>query len=280
MASILTPHIIIAMKHLPFTKDPKEIAMHDQWMSLPERKRKILMERSYRLLRKVADKQLVILDKLRKSSDVPKSERHLYFFTIISSFWRDGDFALALGKKNHSFYATYPVRTMMEKTLKMLWFINQKPEEQDAITKKELLKQCLDLYRIERDAGTSGDVYATQYRQINDIGLPDIDRVKRRELEAFPSYDALCLTSRLPDAETLYNSYRFLSGLPHGDLLSVFRMHQGQGPEEYRRVMMDAVRFCIEMLKLTDFSLQFATKDEVADIIKRLNIAEHHFSIK
>lgn len=237
------------------------------------------MERAYRLLRKVADRQLAILEEVKKSPTAPKSEKHLYFFTIIGSFWRDGDFALALGKKNHSFYATYPVRTMMEKMLKMLWFTKQTSDGQDAITKKELMKQCLDLYRVEKEAGGSGESYKQHYDAFNDIGLPEIESVKRKELEAFPSYEELCKKSGMVDAETFYSSYRWLSGLPHGDLLSVFRI-QDQSSEEYRRVMMEAVRYCIEMLKLTDFHLQFATKDEVTKVIEDLRLANIKFGIQ
>jgi hypothetical protein len=168
---------------------------------------------------------------------------------------------------------------MMEKMLKMLWFTKQKSDGQDAITKKELMKQCLDLYRIEKDAGESGGSYKKHYDAFNDIGLPGIESVKRKELEAFPSYEELCKKSGMVDAATFYSSYRWLSGLPHGDLLSVFRI-QDQSNEEYRRVMMEAVRFCIEMLKLTDFHLQFATKDEVAKVIERLNLVANNFTIK
>lgn len=237
------------------------------------------MERTYRILRKVADEQLIILDEARKSPIMPKSERHLYFFTIVASFWRDGDFALSLGKKNSSFYATYPVRTMMEKMLKMLWFVQQDADGQDAITKKELMKQCLDLYRTEKDMGNSGGEYMEHYRAFNDVGLPGIDSVKRKELEAFPSYEELCKKSGLVDAATIYSSYRYLSGLPHGDLLSVFRIHQDQGPEEYRRVMMEAARFSIEMLKLVDTQLHGATKENVVRAIERVNLAANDFKI-
>ena len=141
------------------------------------------------------------------------------------------------------------------------------------------MKQCLDLYRIEKDAGNSGDAYKEHYINFNDIGLPNIESVKRKELEAFPSYEEICKKSGLVDAATFYNSYRWLCGLPHGNLLSVFRI-KDDGREEYRRVMMEAVRFCIEMLKITDFHLHYETRDEVAKVIGRLNLAANNFVIK
>jgi hypothetical protein len=132
---------------------------------------------------------------------------------------------------------------------------------------------------MEKDAGNSGEEYREHYNVFNDISLPDIDSVKRRELEAFPPYEELCKKSGLVDADTLYNSYRHLSGMPHGDLLSVFRIHQDQGQEEYRQVMMEAARWCIEILKLTDFHLNYATKGEVADALGRVNLVANNFKI-
>jgi hypothetical protein len=238
--------------------------------SIPERKRRVLIDKFYGVLRKVADKQLHIIEKFRKSKDQPKAERHLYLLEITKSFWKDGDFALALGKGKYALYATYPARTMMEKVLKVLWFSKQKMGDQDLITKKELLKQCLDYYRIEGRPDNKNR-FAKTYKEINDVGLPNIDNVKRGELEAFPGYEELCQKSGLPDASTLYRAYRHLSGLPHGDLLTTFRTKGDEEIKEYRRVMTEAVRFSMEMIKVTDFQIGFATKSEVLAVTKAID---------
>ncbi len=239
------------------------------WLNLPEAERIVRIERSYEVLRQVADKQLLLLEQFEKSSSHRKTEAHFYFLKIVRSFWRDADFALWLGKSQYGFYATYPVRTMMEKMLKIFWFSDQDPDKQDLIARKELLKQCLDLYRSEKDYGRPGGVYKRLYERISRGDFPSIDEVKRKDLEAFPSYEVLCKKSKLVDGDKLYHSYRTLSGLPHGDLLSVSRIHGEEEVGEYRRVIMFAVRFCVEMIKAVDFHLERATHQDIIDAIVR-----------
>lgn len=241
----------------------------NHWLNLSEQQKKIRIERCYKVLRQVADKQLTLLSKFKKDKSCHKTERHSYFFTIVGSFWEDADFAFALGKKRHSFYAIYPVRTMMEKLLKILWFTNQKASEQDLIAIKELLIQCLHFYRLEKSDENSGEKFESYYKEINNGIFPPIDKVRRNDLKAFPSYEDLCKKSGLRDSHKLYDFYRFLSGLPHGDFLSIFRINAGQKNEEYRRAMMLAVYFCTEMLKVTNFHLGQSTQQDVASAIKR-----------
>ena len=226
----------------------------------------------YRILRKVANNQLIILNEFRKSKTTLKSWRHLYFFEIIESFWNDGDFALSLGKNKHSAYAIYPARTMMEKLLKIEWVSKMKAqEEQDIVAKKELLKSCLISYRKDIDNGRTGADFKKHYNEINDIGLPAIDAVKMKDLEAFPSYEEMCIKSRLPGSSQLYYNYRMLSGLPHGNLLSVFmKQHkQGDGNDEYIQAMVFINRFSMDMLKVTDFNIGYKTKKEIKDAEER-----------
>jgi hypothetical protein len=217
--------------------------LFDDWISLPEAKRIKLVERSYEILREVANKQLQLLDEFEQSRSKRKTEAHFYFFNILRSFWRDADFALWLGKSQYAFYATYPVRTMMEKMLKLLWFTNQEPEERDLIAKKELLRNCLDLYNAEKHYGRSGEEYERIYNTIDRDAFPNIGTVKRRDLKAFPSNEELCKQSKLVDGEKLYHTYRWLSGLPHGDLFSISRIRgQQEQTREYQSVIMLAVR--------------------------------------
>jgi len=250
--------------------DKKNIIIEEKeyWLSLSKKQQKIKLERIYTILRKVAGKQLLILDEFKKSKITIKTERHLYFFVIVKSFWEDADFALALGKNKYSFYATYPARTVMGKLLKILWFSKRNEKEQDLIMKKELLKRCLFLYRRELADGRATNEFENYYNKINDVGFSAISEVKSSELDAFPKYEELCKKSGLVDADVLYNSYRDLSGLPHGDLLSVFLSQGEQKSHEYVRAVYNIVRFSIEMLKITDFHIENKTKNDIEKAIK------------
>lgn len=237
-------------------------------MSLPEKKKKIVMERSFMLVRAVGRKQLELLEKFEKDVVHPKTELHLYFFSIVKSFWKDADFALGLGKKKNRSYAIYPARTMMEKVLKILWFTKQTKAEQDEIAKKELLLSCLTHYNIAKE-----QFYKDQYQKINKGNIyPDIDTVKRADLKAFPVYEELCEKSGLIDAKNLYFSYRYLSGMPHGDLLSTYMINNlGMENAEYRRALSLACRYEMEMIKVVDLHLNGATTMEVKDVLEKVN---------
>lgn len=250
----------------------KEVTFTEFWLNLSEEQRRVRTEKAYRIYKKVADAQLDLLTKLKKSKELLKSERHLYFFFIVKSFWKDAEFALALGKKKYRDYAIYPVRTMMEKLLKIIWFTRQKTvKDQDELTVKELLLTAFDNYNFEKNSGGSGDNFKQHYNAINAYGdYPDIDNASRKKLKAFPSYKELCEKSALNDAKYLYASYSYLSTIPHGELLSVIDTQEsGNIGKEYRRVMMLLVRFAQEMLLVTDFHLQNKTKEEVQKSIKQ-----------
>jgi len=243
------------------------------WLNLSEKQRKTRTEQAFRKYKKVADIQLDLLTKYKKSKEIPKSERHIYFFAIVKSFWKDAEFALALGKKKYRDYAIYPVRTMMEKLLKIIWFTRDKTiRDQNEITIKELLLTAFDNYNFERNDGGSGDDFKRHYNAINACGdYPDIDSASRSRLKAFPTYKELCERSGLVDAEHLYASYSYLSTIPHGELLSVINMQEkGSVGKEYRRVMMLLVRFAQEMLLVTDFHLKSRTKEQVNNSIKEV----------
>ncbi len=239
------------------------------WISLSNSQKKIRLERVYRILKKVANEQLSLLSDFEKSKNTIKTERHRYFLTIVESFWEDADFALALGKNKFKYNATYPARTMWEKLLKIEWFSNIKEAEgQNLITKKELMRSCLLSYRSNKDAGRPIDEFEDYYNQFNDVNLPEISKVKIRELEAFPNYEEMCKKSKLSGASILYKSYRDLSNSTHGNLLAVFTVQNGGKDLVYIQAMHNVARFCIEMLKLTDFHLGYKTREKVEKAIK------------
>lgn len=239
------------------------------WSILSEKQRVIRSERIYRKLKRVADLQLPLLNKHKKIVGQDTVWAFYYLFEVVKSFWRDGEFAIALGKNKWSFYAIYPTRTMMEKMLKLNYFSNQRLEEQNKIAKKELLRHYMRLYRVEKEEGRQNKGYEDQYKKIDDKNdFPDIDKAREEDFKSFPKSEEMCLKSKLPDAKKLYFSYRYLSGLLHGELLSLVIVSlYGQGKEEYRRSMMLIIRFCTEVLKLTDFHLEHKTQKEVEAVI-------------
>jgi len=239
-----------------------------KWMSLSYKQRRVRLENIYKLLRKTAQKQLNLLDDFKNSKEEMKTERHSYFFSIVNSFWDDGDFALALGKNKFKHYAIYPTRTMMEKLLKILWFSNQKSEDQDMITKKELLRSCLLSHMRDKNNGYKNSLFEKHYKGLNDVNLPEISKVKISELNSFPKYEELSKKSGLIDADTFYDSYRSLSEMPHGNLLSIFMLQNGYKDQFYMQAMHNIVRFCIEMIKVVDFHLDHAMRQEIKDLIK------------
>jgi len=249
----------------------KEVLFTEFWLNLSEEQQKNRTERAFRKYKKMADIQLDLLIKYKKSKKLSKSERHIYLFAIVISFWKDAEFALALGKNKYRDYAVYPVRTMMEKLLKIIWFTRNKTvQDQDEITVRELLLTAFVNYNFERDGGGSGDNFKRSYNAINVYGdYPNIDNASLSKLKAFPSYKEMCEKSGLHDAECLYASYSYLSAIPHGELLSVIDMGDNENMgKEYRRAMMLLVRFTQEMLLVTDFHLQHRTKEQVATSIK------------
>lgn len=232
--------------------------------SLPEKKLKVIFEKTFRVVKDVSELQSAYLSNYNKN-DTAKTQRHLFFLTIVKSFWKDTEFAFALGKSKHRSYAVYPARTIMEKALKILWFSNLKAAEQDVIAEKELLWQCL----IHYNKGKNPE-FSEHYNLLNKRNFPEINDAKLSDFKAFPGYEELCLKSGLVDASDLYLSYRYLSGIPHGDFLSVYMVNNmGMEQGEYRRSILVILRFSIEMIKVVDFHLKNITKNEVSQAIEK-----------
>jgi len=108
------------------------------------------------------------------------------------------------------------------------------------------------LYLIEKEYGHQTQIYEKKYKEIDDNNeFPAINHASEKDFKAFPNYKELCGFIREKD---IYFDYQWLSGLPHGQLLALESIRT-QKEEEYRRAMMLIVRYCIEVLKLTDFYL-------------------------
>jgi len=254
----------------------EKLEFRNLWSKIPEKQKKIRVERAYNVLRKEAKLQL---DLLKKDKSRRESWADFYFFRVVQSFWTDGDFAISLGKKKWKFYAVYPARTMMEKMLKLLYFVNQSLGERDKITKKEFLRTYMRIYLFEKKDGGMTESYEERYKEIDDKNeFPKINDVSEKDLKAFKDYSILCSKSGLKDADDLYFDYRCLSGLPHGDLIALESI-RFQKLEEYRRSITLIVRFCIEVLKLTDSHLFKTIRKNIKDAIdKTQEIIEKPFN--
>lgn len=229
-------------------------------------KKRYLLKRSFRILKKVADRQIELFNEFEESKKTKKGIRHLYFFSIVKSFWEDGDFSFFLGKTKYLDYSVYPARTMMEKLLKILWFSNEDERGQDAIAIKELSSNCLLSYKKEKEEGKTGKEYREDFdffRSLDDaLQIPDINNVKFKDLKPFPTYEVLCNKSGMCDAEKHYDIYRYLSGRPHGELFSIIIKNAGK-EEEFIRWTLCIIRWCIEMIQMADFHLGGKTKKEI-----------------
>jgi len=239
------------------------------WLDLPEKQKKIRIERSYNTFKKVSRKQLIILKDIKKGRK--NDWAFLYFFAMTKGFWRDAEFAFALGKNKWRLYSIYPTRAMMEKTLKLLYFRQkQNSEKRRKIGQGELLKAAWKFYLEGKRRNKPNDIkeWKERYQMINDRDeYPSIENAKAKDFQIFPSIKKLCLTSGLPDANDLYFEYGYLSNLPHGNILGEIMAEMDEGGE-YRRAVVLAFRLCSEMLKLTASSLK-KTQNEVKTAIKR-----------
>lgn len=219
---------------------------------------------SYRLLRNVAKKQLIELKKQDKDPLFLKSNRHHYIFQITKSFWRDTDFSFSLRHKKWNFYSVYPIRTVMEKYLKMNYFMTKNNTEQDEIAEKEFLLACKKIYEFSRNRNYDTSEIVKIYRDFNNTfrnTYADVGAIAFKNLKSFPTYEKLCKNSSI-QGENNYDYYRWLSSIPHGELgHTMFLKVIGGG--EYRRITMWGNLICHEMLKLTDVYLNNSTKKEI-----------------
>jgi len=201
---------------------------------------------TYKQIANTFDNLLKDLDKALKKSKLP-----------------DGDFAFSLRNKKYDFYAVYPIRTMMEKNLKMFFFLSKTTSEQDNMSNKESLLFAKRIYDFHVSHQFDPTEIIGLYRILNNQNnYPDITLVNDKDLKAFPPCEQLC-------SKKEYHYYRWLSGVPHGQLGHTMSM-ETIGNTEHRRLLMKGNLFCYNFLKLIDNYLGNPMITEIENAFKEV----------
>jgi len=247
------------------------------WSGLSDKNRKKRLIRGFYIFKKIADKQLDNFEIFIKKEGLQNDFDIYYFFNVVKSFWEDSFFSISLLKKKKFYhYAIYPVRTMMEKIIKLIYFTKNEAKRKEII-KKELLLACVTNYKMSVLNGESGDKFRLQYDELNlQKEYCPIYEVKIEQLRAFPNYETLCrgavsilMGGEEGDGDRLYNIYRYLSGLPHGNIISI-KMKDHKNDKKFTRDFLLMMRFCEETIKLMDYHMERKFTKEVNDAIKKV----------
>ena len=240
-------------------------SLHKKWQAKSDWQKTRAVNNGFTELRKIAREQIKIITKQKNNKDFKKSSRHHFIFHTIISFWRDADFAYSLRRKKWNFYVVYPIRTMMEKKLRMTFFLQKSTVIQEDMANKELLLSAKRIYDFHKVViGRATNERKKWYRSLNERDIfPDIDKVKDSDLKAFLPIERLC------ENQEDYQYFRYLSGVPHGQLgYTMFLDHTGK--TEYRRLMMFGNILCYKMLKLTDSYLGKSMNTDIEDAYQKV----------
>jgi hypothetical protein len=230
------------------------------FFDMTEAQRKAATSHSYKILRRLADIQIGLLDSQDKKTLGTKDH---FIIQVTKSFWKDFDFAYSLRLKKYDFYAVYPVRTMMEKLLKMVQFNRLSITDQDEIVTKELLLE------VKRNYDLSGNDEGLYAKLNTNSKYPDLTQVNDNDLKAFQSYEQLC--NNFSNKKNLYGFYRWLSGIPHGNVAHLM-FQRTIGESEYRRIMMMGIYFAFEMLLAVDINFENTHHLEIQTSFKEIQV--------
>jgi len=212
------------------------------YLDMSESQRKSATSSCYKILRRLGDVQIELLNRMEQNPYTLLSKHHFVSY-MVKSFWVDFDFAYSLRNTKYDSYAVYPIRTIMEKMLKMVQFNKLSLEEQNDVVTKKLLLSMKRSYDM-------GQKDTSLYDQTNSENkFPPVDRVADKDLKAFESYEHLC--NNFKNKKNLYIFYRWLSGIPHGNLAHLM-FKRVLADTEYRRVVMMGLNFAYEMLLASD----------------------------
>lgn len=240
----------------------------DLWLNqLNEEQRTERINASLQLVRKVAEEQIVLLKEFEASS-ADKDETFLYYLTTFQEAWRNVDFALHLGGGEFQEYSFFPTRAVMESTFRLEYFSHSKKAVQLEIARKEIMRIAKRFYELEKK--TTGEIkqYAEIYRNFAEgTKFEDIDKVKEKELDAFPSMRELTSQSKIDGGEAWYFHYQCLAENTHGKLMSII-MREDNAPSEHRRSLMYIQTMCNDLIKNADFQLGGKTKERVVNAIQ------------
>lgn len=224
------------------------------WNRMPESLRRKRLEKAYRIMRPVIKNQLLILNDYEKSTDKIKQVGHIYVFRTVRNFWDNAELAFLMRKnKSMKNFIFYPVRTCMETLMRFIYFCETPQSEKDIISRKEILRIYVRLYKRNQLDGLSNIKNIEAYNTLaNGLGIPDINHVNNKNLDPFPQMPELCNKSGMKNSKTLYFLYQFLCESSHGKLIATVIRYQAKEFEEYRRAFMLLIMLCKEMLILAD----------------------------
>jgi len=241
------------------------------WLNkLSDKNRKLRLERAFKIIREVADKQVSLIRKFENEGN-PDGIRFLYFSKTLECIWENADFALGLGKGKYRRFSFYPVRTVFENTFRLEYFTRQKQTAQNDIAAREILRICLRHYNYEKGEGNieKAEEFKKYYEEIANYGdYGNIDSIKESVLEPFPNIKELTDSSKLAGASSWYFHYKALAELTHGKLMhKIITDLSFSG--EHRRSLMCLLLLCKDVIRFTDFHLNGQTKKEVEEAIKK-----------
>jgi hypothetical protein len=224
-----------------------------RWIALPEKKKRKVLNKSFRLILDIADREESEIKAWEKQSDEEKKVGHVYVAATVQIFWDNVRLMMHLGEDRFANFAFYPARTCMETFLQFFYFCKQDQGKKDEIAVKELLRSALKYYQAEKAAGGTGDQYADFYKfHTTLVSVPPIEKVKDDDLRLFPGIRKLCDEYSTSQAKSLYSIYQYLCEDVHGRILSNVIRRQSEEAENYRRSLIIIFSFCKDMLLLVD----------------------------
>lgn len=228
--------------------------------TLSEQQKIIRLEKAIRVLKKVGEVQVELLEK-HKKSNVPKESGYLYFFKTVNHTWENIEFALKLGKGTSRHFNVYPTRVVYENVFRLEYYINQDRRGQNEIVFWEIARLLKRFYDRDKDK----EYKDTYDRMVKDLGEPTVKYPDITENSAykdpFPRMETLVSQSKLPNNNGFYFHYQALCESHHSKLLFIFIAENEVA--QYRRNLMYIFLLTKWLLLVTDGHIKNITKDLV-----------------
>jgi hypothetical protein len=209
------------------------------WLvKLTAKQRKARMELAFAPLKKVAAKQIAMLEKYERSA-VIKENGFTYFITTVKNAWDNIEFAIEIGKGRFLRFSYYPTRTVLESLLRLVHYCRQTGEP----------------YRtIYADIAAQGDYPPVEEANPKDDPFPNMKKLT----EETPAYNKNA---------HLYFSYEALCELSHGKMIAINAAVQDELAEHVRS-LMGLQSYACNLLRLVDHHIQGVMAKEIEKAIK------------
>ena len=141
---------------------------------------------------------------------------------------------------------------------------------QEEIATKECLRICKRHYDNEK---ANNEKLATlefkkYYDKFSQGKFPDINTIKEKELDPFPTMWSLCKNSKINGGEQWYFHYKGLAEESHGKLLAISMTKQNEA-QTYRLSLMYLLVMTNDVLKNADYHLGGTTSELVVSAIQQ-----------